>query len=68
MDTGAFSSSVFNLIDTGNRTPGLLLFSAPGKGASRVPLPAVWYNAALCVPAANNPGRSMLGSICDTAC
>ena len=25
----------------GNLTPGLLLFSAPGKGAKRVPFPAV---------------------------
>ena len=37
----------------GNLTPGLLLFSAPGKGANLVPLPAVWYSAADIEPDAN---------------
>jgi hypothetical protein len=34
----------------GSLTPGLLLFSAPGKGAKRVPFPAVWYNPILIFP------------------
>lgn len=37
----------------GSFTPGLLLFSAPGRGASRVPFPAVWNMAALMVPSAS---------------
>lgn len=51
----------FSLTSTmaGSLTPDLLLFSLPGSGARRVPLPAVWYSATLMLPAASSAGMSM---------